>query len=115
MPPAPYRKEKMSFIVDGVTTTPEGKIKARRIGEYPNHDEAVTAAKQAIDSFLYHAYRKGAGYGISAKKLLALYQRSGEVPLILRSSEITTEVSRFDYLEYAAQRCEDLCRSEKDK
>jgi len=105
----------MSFIVDGVTTTPEGKINARRIGEYPNHDEAVAAAKQAIDAFLYREYRQGAGYGLSAKKLLARYKRSGEVPLILRSSEITTEVSRFDYLEYAAQRCAELCRGEKDK
>lgn len=103
----------MSFIVDGITTAPDGKIDARRIGEYLTHDEAVVAAKQVIDAFLFREYRQGAGHGITAKKLLAQFRRGGEVPLILRKSEASTVVSGFDHLEYAAKRCAELCRGEK--
>ena len=99
----------MSFIVDAISTGPEGRIDARRIGDYRTHDEAVTSAKQVIDAFLFREYRRGAGHGITAQKLLAQYQQSGEVPLILLNSEATTFVPAFDHLEYATKRCSEIC------
>ena len=105
----------MSFFVDGITKTPEGKLRARRIGEYWTHDEAVAAAQQVIDAFLYHEYRQTAGHGITAEKLLALYRRTGEVPCVLRKSESSTNVSRFNHVEYAARRCAEICGGEKAK
>ncbi len=42
----------MTFLVHGVTRT-AGKLHARQVGEYLNFDEAMAAAKQAIDDFLY--------------------------------------------------------------
>ena len=105
----------MSFFVEGITTTPEGKRRARRIGEYWTHDEAVTAAQQTIDAFLFHEYRQAAGHGISAEKLLAQYRRTGEVPYILRSSQTSTNVSSFSHLEYAAKRCAEICGGDKAK
>lgn len=105
----------MPFFVEVISKTPEGKTRARRIGEYWTHDEAVAAAKHIIDTFLFHEYRQGAGHGISAKQLLAKYRRSGEAPLILRNRKTSTDVSRFDHLEYAAKRSAEICRGENDE
>jgi hypothetical protein len=99
----------MSFFVEGVTQVPDGKTRARRIGEYWTHDEAVAAARQIIDAFLYREYRLAAGRGITAEKLLAHYRGAGEVPYILRDSETSTNVSSFNHLEYAARRCAEIC------
>lgn len=104
----------MAFFVDGITTTPEGKIHARRIGEYWTYDEAVAAAKHVIDTFLFHEYTQTVSRGVSAKQLLSQYRRTGEVPFVLRKSETSTNVSRFDHLAYAAKRCAEICGGNKD-
>jgi hypothetical protein len=103
----------MSFIVDGLTKTAEGKMDARRIGSYPTHDEAVAAAQHVIDAFLFHEFIQGAARGLTAEKLLVEYRRRGEVPVILRASDGSTDVSRFDHRQYAAKRCVELFRAEK--
>jgi hypothetical protein len=101
----------MSFTVDAITMTAAGTTRGRRIGEFPTHDEAVAAARQIIDAFLYREYRRGVAHGATAEKLLALYKRVGEKPLVFRKSETSTIVSQFDHLEYAAKRCAEICRS----
>ena len=103
----------MSFIVDGLTKTPEGKTDARRIGTYLTHDEAVAAAQHVIDVFLFHEFIQGAGHGLTAEKLLVQYRRGGEVPLILRDGGGSTNVSSFNPVRYAAKRCAELFHAEK--
>ena len=103
----------MSFIVDALAKTPEGKTDARRIGTYLTYAEAAAAAQHVIDAFLFHEFIQGVGHGLTAEKLLVQYRRRGEVPVILRASEGSTDVSRFDHLQYAAKRCAELFHTEK--
>ena len=98
----------MTFYVQGVTMTPEGERRVRRVGEYWTHDEAVAAAKLLIDTFLFHEYRQGVGHDISREKLLDLYRRTGEAAFVIRDKESSTSVSAFNHLEYAAERCAEL-------
>jgi len=105
----------MSFFLDAVTRLPNRKLKARRIGEFLTREEAVTAAKQLIDGFLYHEYRKGAGHGMDAKKLLELYEKTAEAPYIWRKRQVSTNMPGFDHRAYAARRCTEICAGEKKK
>lgn len=105
----------MSFIVDVISRSAEGKTQGRRIGDYWSYAEAEAAAKRIIDSFLYHEYRKSAGRGITAEKLLNQYRRKGETPVILHNSEALTLAPKFDHAKYAAQRCVELCSDKKKK
>lgn len=103
----------MSFIVDVLTKAPEGKTGGRRIGIYPTHKEAVAAAQHVVDDYLFHEFIQGVGCGLTAEKLLIQYRRTGDVPVVMRAGEGSTEVSSFHYLQYAAKRCAELFHSEK--
>jgi len=105
----------MSFYLDAVSKLPNRKLKARRVGEYLTREEAVAAAKQLIDDFLYHEYRKGAGHGINAQKLLELYEKTAEAPYIWRKRQVSTNMPGFDHKEYATRRCAEICAGEKPK
>jgi hypothetical protein len=103
----------MSFFIDALRKLPDGKTTARRVGEYWTHDEAVAAAKHLIDTFLYHEILKTASHGVTPESLLARYNAAGEQPMILRDSESSTNVSRFDPAKYATQRCQEICGGAK--
>jgi len=103
----------MSFIVDALTRTADGKTGARRVGTYLTHDEAKAAAQHVIDTFLFHEFIQGVGRGLTPEKLLDHYRRTGEVPLILREGGGSTNVSSFNYRQYAAKRCVELFQGEK--
>jgi hypothetical protein len=98
----------MNFLVHGVTRI-GGKLHAHQIGEYWNYDEAVAAAKQHIDDFLYREYKRAVWHGISAKNLYQLYKRAGEAMLVVPKVHQETLVLHFDHLEYAARKCEEIC------
>ncbi len=103
----------MSFTVDAIGTALDGTARARRIGEFPTHDEAVRAAQQVIDAFLYREYRRGVARGVTADKLFALYTRIGDKPIVLRKTESSTVVSHFEHLDYAKKRCAEICAGTK--
>lgn len=101
----------MTFLVQGMTKIAGGQVHARQIGEYWTFEEAVTAAKQVIDTFLYREYRRGIRHGMTSKKLLTLYKRAGEAIYIVRKVASETSAPRFDYFKYAAEKCKEICGS----
>jgi hypothetical protein len=98
----------MAYLVHALTRT-DGKLRSRQIGEYWNFDEAVTAAKQEIDSFLYREHKRAVWNGISAEKLFLLYKNAGEAILVVPKVQKETLVLNFDHLEYAAKKCAEIC------
>ncbi len=99
----------MTFLVQGMTKIASGQVHARQIGEYVTFEEAITAAKQVIDAFLYREYRRGVRHGITPKKLLTLYRRAGEAIYIVRKVASETSAPRFEYLKYAAEKSREIC------
>ncbi len=99
----------MAFCIDALFKLPDGKPSARRVGEYPNNDEAMAAAKHLIDSFLFREFRDNAVKGITADALYTIYTERGDRPVILRLGGTSTNISRFDALKYAKQRCTEIC------
>ncbi len=101
----------MSFYIDALSKQADGKTTARKVGDYWSHDEAVAAAKHLIDAFLFREYRDAVARGITAEALLALFTARGERPVILRQQkgDASTNISRFDALSYARQRCTEIC------
>ncbi len=71
-------------------------------GEYSNHEEAVTAARELIDGILESEYRDS----MSAEELLHAYVTRGEEPFILPEDSN----SAFNARDYATVRCQYLCR-----
>ena len=102
----------MNFFIDAMSKTPDGKLTGRRVAEYWTHDEAVAAAKHLIDTFLFREYRDAAVKGISEEELIECFKARGENPVILRSGESSTNISRFDPLAYARLRSKELCGGE---
>jgi hypothetical protein len=98
----------MNFLVHGVVRT-GGKLHSRQIGEYWNYAEAVAAAKQHIDDFLYREYQRAVWHGITANNLYLLYKRAGEGMLVVPKAHKETIVLHFDHLEYAAKKCAEIC------
>ena len=100
----------MAFYIDALSKLPDGKTTARHVAEYYTYDEAMTAAKLMIDSFLFREFRDHAVKGITAVELFDLFKARGESPVILRKgSDSSTNVSRFDATTYAMQRCKEIC------
>ncbi len=99
----------MSFFIDALRKLPDGKVTGRRVGEFWTYDEAVAAAKHLIDSFLYHHLVEKAAHGVTAEMLYEEYRLHGEQPVILRDSDSSTNVSRFNPLTYAKQRSAEIC------
>ena len=103
----------MSFFIDALRKLPDGTTTARRVGEYWTHDEAVTAARHLVDTFLYHEFLKYAAHGMAAEALFEHFMAHGEQPVILRDTESSTNVQRFDAKAYAKQRCAEICGGAK--
>lgn len=69
-------------------------------GEYPNHDLAVAAARELIDSILESEYRDS----MSAEDLLHAYVNRSEEPFIIPEDQ-----PPFSAREYATKRSQELC------
>ena len=100
--------DRMNYFVHAVTRA-DGRLHARPLGEYWNFDEAVAAAKQKIDDFLYREYQRSVWHGITPQKLLELYKRAGETILVVPKVHTSTMAPQFDHLEYAAAKCREIC------
>lgn len=101
----------MSFYIDALSKLPDGKTTARHVADFYTFDEAMAAAKHMIDSFLFREFRDSAAKGISADELLHRFKARGEHPVILRKDkgDSSTNVSRFEAMAYAKQRCAEIC------
>jgi hypothetical protein len=95
----------MTFFVEGVSKHLDASQQVRRIGEFREVGEAVTAAKRAIDAFLEREFSPG----MSAKELFARYQATGEYPFIFRDDDKTFNVPGFSHVGYALTRSEEIC------
>ena len=95
----------MTFFVEGLTISLDAARQVRRIGEYSTLEEAVSAAKLAIDEFLAREFEPG----MPPSRLFARYRSAGEVPIIFRDDDDKTlNVRNFSHFKYAAARCADL-------
>jgi len=95
----------MTFFVEGLTVSLEPDRQVRRIGEYSTLEEAVSAAKLAIDEFLAREFKPGT----SLASLFERYQSAGEVPIIFcDDDDKTLNVGNFNHFDYALARCTDL-------
>lgn len=95
----------MTFFVEGLTSFNEIDRQVRRIGEFESLDDAVAAAKQAINDFLTREFKRD----MPPARLFARYQSFGEVPIIFRDDDDSTmNVSYFNHFEYALARCADM-------
>ncbi len=99
----------MSFCVDTLFKLPDGTPSARRVGEFWTNDEAIAAAKHLIDSFLFREFRDHATRGIRPEELYEIYAQRGERPVILRLGGASTNISKFNALNYAKARCAEIC------
>ncbi len=77
----------------------------RRLGEYETLEDAVAAAKSAIDEFLKRSHQSG----MSAGQLFFYYQNFGETPFIFRDDAGTVNVAGFNHFEYAMSRSAEIC------
>ena len=101
----------MTFFVEGLTISLDAARQVRRIGEYSTLEEAVSAAKLAIDEFLAREFEPG----MPPARLFVRYQSGGEVPIIFRDDDDKTmNVSYFNHFEYALARCADLAMPASD-
>jgi len=102
----------MTYIVEGLTSSRDIDQQVRRIGEFESLDDAVAAAKQAINEFLAREFRAG----MLPSKLFARYQNFGEVPIIFRDDDDkTVNVPNFNHFQYALARCAEMTISLRDQ
>jgi hypothetical protein len=72
-----------------------------KLGEFEAVEEAVAKAKEIVDEFLSHAYRKG----MTAQQLYEQYIFFGEDPYIVGGSPKST----FSAWSYAKKKCQEIC------
>ena len=102
----------MTFFVEGLTSCREIDRQVRRIGEYASLEDAVAAAKQAINEFLVREIKPG----MPPATLFARYQDFGEVPIIFRDDDDKTmNVSYFNHFEYALAQCAEMSVTRRDE
>jgi len=75
-----------------------------QLGEFPNLEAAVEAAKKIVEEYLLSAYRQG----ITAIELAASYASYGEDPFIIDTSGKDVGVL-FSGREYASRRSAEMC------
>lgn len=73
-----------------------------RHGEYSSYEEALTASKAIVDSFLMEHYKTG----VSAEELYQAYVCFGDDPFIVPSDAANPDFSAWTY---AKQRCSEIC------
>ena len=92
----------MTFFVEVVKKTAGEVI---NVGEFEAKEEAVACAKRTIDSFLLREYQTG----MSGEALFTRYANAGEYPCIFRDGDSTLNVPGFNHLQYAMDRCGEIC------
>ncbi len=93
------------FFVEGTSGGQLADDNVRRIGEFETREEAIACARRTIDAFLLQQYRPD----MLPRDLFARYQMAGEHPSIFQDDNATMNVSGFNPLQYAKQRCQEYC------
>lgn len=91
----------MTFIVEVLKKDTEEVF---HVGEFEAHYQAIACAKRAIDTFLLREYV----VGMTSDQLFKRYTTHGEYPCIFRDGDSTLNVP-FSHLQYAMDRCDDVC------
>ncbi|HUF81149.1 MAG TPA: hypothetical protein VMN03_08435 [Burkholderiales bacterium] len=92
------------FFVEAASGTPSDD-NVRRVGEFETRDEAFACVRRLIDALLIAQHRAG----MYPRDLLARYQAAGEQFAIFQDDDATMNVSGFNPLQHAKQRCQDYC------
>lgn len=93
------------FYVEATSGANKSDDSVRRVGEFDTREEAIACAKRVIDAFLIAQYQ----WGMYPNELLARYLGAGDQPAIFQDDDATMNVSGFNPLQYARQRCQDYC------
>jgi hypothetical protein len=95
----------MTYFVEALSKGSSSEGNVRRVGECETLQDAIKTAQQVIDKSLI-AWNY---YGTTVEKLFSQYERFGEVPFIFVDNDDTMNVTGFNSLIYAMNRCEVLC------
>ncbi len=99
----------MAFIVEGLSKHNQPKAEVRHIGNFKTLAIAIAVSKRTIDLFLQREYSPGT----KSTVLFAVYQNLGEFPYIFRDDDKTFNVHSFNHLQYALERCQEICEGRK--
>lgn len=99
----------MTYIVECLSKQNQPKAEVRHIGNFKTLAIAIAASKRIIDQFLMREYSPGT----TSKVLFAVYQNLGEFPYIFRDDDKTFNVHGFNHLQYAQERCQEICEGKK--
>lgn len=102
-PPPSAEKPYAVFVDDNFPVMNEGE--RYRSGDYATLAEAVAECKSIVDDFLNRRHRPG----MSSNELFGQYTFFGEDPFIRGPAD-----AGFSAWDYARQRCNELCRSQRD-
>lgn len=94
-----------TFFVEASSGGDASDDNVRRIGDFDTRDEAIACVKRTIDAVLIAQYRPG----MQPRQLLARYEAAGETFTIFQDDDATMNVSGFNPVQYARQRCQDYC------
>ena len=95
----------MGFFLAALTRGSNAETRTREVGEFATQDEAIAVSKKMIDASLQREFKPG----MSAQQLLIWYQSFGEIPFIFGDPGHTMSVKSFNHLQYAKERCEQIC------
>jgi hypothetical protein len=95
----------VSFFLAALTRGNNAETQTREMGQFETQEEAVAASKKMIDASLLREFKAG----MSAQQLLLWYQSFGEVPFIFGDPGHTMSVKGFNHLQYAKERCVEIC------
>lgn len=99
----------MAYIVECLSKHSQPKAEVRHIGNFKTLPIAIAASKRIIDQFLLREHTPGT----TSKVLFAVYQNLGEFPFIFRDDDKTFNVHGFNHLQYALERCQEICEGRK--
>lgn len=99
----------MTYIVEVLGKNNQPGAEVRHIGNFKTLPIAIAAAKRIVDQFLKREFVPGT----QASVLFAVYQNLGEVPFIFRDDDKTFNVHGFNHLQYALERCNEICGGTK--
>ncbi len=100
----------MTFIVQGISKTPDLKKEVEHLGRFEDLKEAVATAESWVDALLMRDFQPG----MKPEELWECFKKAQELPYIFRDDADTFNVYVFDPVKYAKRRCEELCSGTRD-
>lgn len=101
----------MTYFVEGLSDHISPSATVRRIGSFETVQEAIAAAKHAVDEFLVLNHVPG----MQPAQLYQRYRDKGEYPFIFQDNERTVNFAGFSHIQYANARAEEICKGRKSR